>query len=87
MDTFNLMDYVQEIQEISKKCECTVTAAVDRMIVNLNTFHEYHRGTGTLNYNVLGQQWSALTYDQKITQKNAVKTLVSQSSRNRTRRP
>lgn len=77
MNQFNLSDYVSEIRAIADHNGCTVTAAVDRMIVNLNTFNEYHQGTGTLNYHVIGQHWGALTSAQKIDQKNAVKRLVS----------
>lgn len=77
MNQFNLTDYVSEVRAIAENNGCTVTAAVDRMIVNLNTFNECHRGTGTLNYHVIGHHWGALTSAQKIEQKNATKRLVS----------
>lgn len=75
---FQLKDYVPEIQAIAEKNKCTKTAAVDRMIVNLNTFNEYNQGTGTLNYHVIGHHWGALTAAQKVAQKNEVKKIVSQ---------
>lgn len=79
MEQFKLTDYLDEIRAISRNCGCTVTAAVDRMIVNLNTFNEYHRGTGGYNYHTLGQLWGGLTAAQKIAQKKEAKQMVSKT--------
>lgn len=87
MEKFNLCNYLDEIREIAKRNDCTVTAAVDRMIVNLNTFNEYHKGTGTLNYHVLSNLWGDLTSAEKIAQKREAKSrLVENSARRRTSR-
>lgn len=78
MQSFNLSDYLDEVRAIANHNLCTLTAAVDRIIVNLNTFNEYHVGTGALNYHVLGHYWGALTAAQKIEQKKEAKRLVSE---------
>lgn len=80
MNSFNLCNYLDEIRAISQNCKCTVTAAVDRMCVNLDTFNEYNRGTGTLNYHALSNQWGMLTSAQKVDQKREAKKLVSESA-------
>lgn len=80
MSQFNLTDYLDEIRTISKNCGCTVTTAVDRMCVNLDTFNEYNKGTGTLNYHILSNQWGSLTAAQKVAQKKEAKELVSKPS-------
>lgn len=73
---FQLKDYLPEIRAIAEKNGCTKTAAVDRMILNLNTFNEYNVGTRTLNYHSIGHQWGALTAAQKVAQKQEAKRLV-----------
>lgn len=78
MEQFNLTNYLDEIRAISRNCGCTVTAAVDRMCVNLDTFNEYHQGTRTLNYHVIGHHWGALPAAQKVAQKKEAKRMVSQ---------
>lgn len=79
MEQFNLINYLDEVRAISRNCNCTPTAAVDRMIVNLNTFNEYHRGTGGYNYHTLGQLWGSLTAAQKVAQKKEAKERVSKT--------
>lgn len=88
MEQFKLTDYLDEARAISENNGCTVTAAVDRMVVNLNTFNEYHKGTGKLNYHVLGQQWGTLTAPQKVAQKQEAKDKIARrvTSENRNRR-
>lgn len=78
MQPFNLADYLDEVRAISRNNSCTLTAAVDRIIVNLNTFNEYNSGTGTLNYHILGHYWGSLTAAQKVEQKKEAKRLVSE---------
>lgn len=73
---FQLIDYLPEIRAIAEKNGCTKTAAVDRMILNLNTFNEYNEGTKTLNYHIIGHQWGALTAAQKVEQKCEAKRLI-----------
>lgn len=73
---FQLKDYLPEIRAIAEKNGCTKTAAVDRMICNLNTFNEYNQGTRTLNYHVIGHQWGALPAAQKVEQKREAKKLI-----------
>lgn len=73
---FQLKDYLPEIHAIAEKNGCTKTSAVDRMIVNLNTFNEYNVGTRTLNYHVIGHHWGALTAAQKVAQKCEAKQLI-----------
>lgn len=77
---FALEDYVDEIKAISRNSKCTVTAAVDRFILNLNTFNEYNRGTGTINFHFLGHAWGDLTAAQKVAQKRAVKQMLSEEN-------
>lgn len=74
---FKLTDYTEEIQAIAETNNCTATAAVDLMIVNLNTFKTHYKGTGKINYHQLGQLWCNLTSAQKVAQKNETKQLVS----------
>lgn len=81
MEQFNLKDFLPEIRSIAQNNDCTQTAAVDRMIVNLNTFNEHHRGTGSLNYHILGHYWGALPAAQKVAQKREVKELVGKRRR------
>lgn len=76
MATFELKNYLPEMREISKNSGCTLTAAVDRMIENLRTFREYHRGTGTLNYHVLSNQWGTLSCTEQNAQKLEAKKLI-----------
>lgn len=78
MNQFNLLDYLDEVYAISQNCGCTPATAVDRMIVNLNTFNEYHKGTGTLNYHNLSNLWGALTSAEKIAQKRKAISQVSE---------
>ncbi|MCM1232189.1 MAG: hypothetical protein NC489_18865 [Ruminococcus flavefaciens] len=75
---FQLKDYLPEIRAIAEKNGCTKTAAVDRMVCNLDTFNEYNQGTRTLNYHVIGHQWGALTSAQKVKQKREAKRLISE---------
>ncbi len=87
---FKLTDYLDEIRAIASRNGCTLTAAVDRMIINLNTFNEYNVGTGTLNYHILGHYWGALTSASKISQKKDAKMRLTKqpktySARNRRR--
>lgn len=83
---FNLTDYLDEIRAISERNNCTRTAAVDRMVINLNTFNEYNKGTGTLNYHQIGHEWGALPTAEKVTQKQRAKRLVSEEPPATTRR-
>lgn len=80
MEQFNLQNYQDEIQAIAKEQACTLTVAVDKFILNLTTFNEYERGTGTLNYHVLGHQWGSLSSDQKIEQKQTMKKRLAEPS-------
>lgn len=81
MAQFELSNYAEEIKAISKNAGCTVTAAVDRFILNLDTFNEYNKGTGTINFHVLGHHWGALPAAQKVAQKQALKAaLVAEAS-------
>ena len=70
---FTLLNYLDEIEAIMNKGECTPTAAVDRFVFNLDTFNEYKKGTGTLNYHILGQYWGNLPSGAKIAQKREAK--------------
>ena len=80
---FKLTDYLDEIRAISENKGCTLTAAVDLMILNLNTFNEYNKGTGTLSYRVIGQEWGNLSAAQKVAQKQEAKSLIVQSATKR----
>ena len=73
---FQLSDYLPEIRAIAEKKKCTEIEAVDCMIVNLNTFNEYHVGTGTLSYRQLGHEWGDLTSAQKVAQNKEAKQLL-----------
>lgn len=86
MEKFQLQDYQDEIRAISENNGCTLTAAVDRMIVNLNTFRGYHRGTGTINYHQLGQFWCNLSSAEKVAQKEETKKLIMQTTARANRR-
>lgn len=81
MEQFQLSDYLSEINAICRKEGCTKTAAVDRMVFNLNTFNEYNVGTKTLNYHVLGQLWGNLPCAQKIAQVKQAKELIMRKGR------
>lgn len=82
MSQFELKDYVDEIRAIQKNAGCTITAAVDRFILNLNTFNEYNKGTGTINFHQLGQFWCNLTSGEKIAQKKALKQQLLDEAEN-----
>lgn len=86
MARFNLADYLDEIRAIAKNKKCTPTEAVDLMIINLNTFNEYNKGTGNFNYRGLGQEWGMLPSADKVAQKQEVKRLVSTTTHARRRR-
>lgn len=73
MAQFELRDYVEEIRAICKNSSCTITAAVDRFILNLDTFNEYNKGTGTINFHIIGHQWGSLPAATKVAQKQALK--------------
>lgn len=75
---FNLCNYLDEIRAIAARNNCTVTAAVDRMVLNLDTFNEYNEGTHTLNYHQLGHLWGSLTSGEKVAQKREAKRRVSE---------
>lgn len=85
MVQFKLSDYVEEIHAICNNNGCTVTAAVDRFIINLNTFNEYNKGTGTINYHFLGQLWGALPASEKVSQKRELKQTLREESEKSTR--
>lgn len=86
MAQFELKDYVEEIKAIQQKGGCTITAAVDRFILNLDTFNEYNQGTGTINYHILGHHWGALPCAQKVAQKQELKRALSEEATAGTRR-
>lgn len=79
MAQFELNAYVEEIKAISRNSGCTITAAVDRFVLNLDTFNEYNHGTGTINFHVLGHHWGALPAAQKVAQKVALKQALKRS--------
>lgn len=80
---FTLKDYLEEMRSIASRNSCTDTSAVDKFVENLNIMKEYHKGTGKLNYHVLGQHWCDLSYRDKIAQKNEAKALISATPRRR----
>lgn len=87
---FTLLNYLEEIEAIMNNSGCTPTAAVDRFIFNLDTFNEYKKGTGTLNYHILGQYWGNLPCGDKLAQKKEAKQRMwdkfNNSRRSSTRR-
>lgn len=83
---FQLKNYLDEMRAIATQNGCTLTAAVDKFVVNLNTMHEHYKGTGTINFHVLGQHWCNLGYEAKIEQKDEAKRLISNPSRATSRR-
>lgn len=72
MNTFDLKNFIPEIQVTAEQCKCSFEQAVDKFIVNLTTMKEHYPSAKNLNFHELGQHWNKLPYKVKNTQKSEV---------------
>ena len=79
--TFNLSDYLPEINAVATANKLEPEDAVDKFVVNLTTMSGYYPGADSLNFRELGQQWNKLLSKQKVAQKAEVKKMICKSSR------
>lgn len=84
--TFKLQEHATAIRGIAKRHECGAAEAVEKFIINLNTFSEHYPGAPEVDYRILGQQWNALSYKDKNKQKRATIEAVAKEVQMLTRR-
>ena len=76
-EKFNLSDYTQSVLQIAEANKCDVDTAFQYFLANLTTMKEHYKGTPSLNYHELGQQWNKLLNREKIEQKTAARARLA----------
>lgn len=76
MNTFDLKTYVPQMVAEAEASKCEASEAVERFVANLTTISDFHPFSGGLNFRALGQQWNALGYKVRNSQKAETISLV-----------
>lgn len=82
---FNLLDYEREIRAGAKVAHIEETEALSSFIYNLTVMKPHFNLFGKeLNFRTLGQKWNSLSSDDRNTQKEHLKNILSRTPHQRT---
>ena len=81
MVEFKLVDYVRDINSIAKENNCAADKALQLFLANLAVMNDKFKGASHLNFRALGQQWNALSSDERNAQKAEVRLRMTRTTR------